>query len=1153
MDAPPAPIAKETVLDERAVDDDLDRARYALEHGYGGFGFVPPEAWAEMDHSLASLRDKKATSADLCDRIADALWSLPDAHLSARRPIDGGQEKCGTRARAAKRTASVGPSLLADEDRPWAVDVVSVGHATFGILTIHHFPPKEDPAWAHFDESARSLLDVDGYVVDLRGNDGGDDARGFELASILVDAPVHGGELRTHRRNTPEAITLVLNTTEASARQNDGSFAPFLLDRIHALEADRDLAARTGGQDWKVEEVPQVVAPPGPNAFQGPVAILVDAACASSCESTLEGLRQNPRAKVFGERTAGYIHFGNVGTMVLPKSGIILRVPTKFDEYPGGKLYDKVGFEPDVAVSGGHDALDAGMTWEMSKTGGAKIETPNRWTMPLDARHGEEERLAGLGLKVPSGGPILEHPFAAPFTRRSFVVPPRWLTRHTARRVYAPALLADLDALEGVVRIAYGGFDSAKDHGFDWEAWFTSFRTRLTKAGDAWLPTKVAFDSIGDLESAQLDNHTTIPLGVLFGGASRTWVLSEVAQVPCVAVRDVAGHETPISLKDRGEMIKDARRFDGKELAQGQYIVRPSNAVDPKEVHCGDHWIAVHRAGEPDEPTARKNELELSGAETDRPTLRHLRDDLVYLRLPTFSKANGEIVTRERASWEKPTHVEKAMLVDLRGNDGGDAAFHALDGWIPAKDLEAAKPFNRRKGTSCLYPALRFEYAAFSSLGIKTPTDTLRTGLQSGLDDLFTPDDPACPATFVDETGTRVYRDRRPRASRPKGTPQFFVVVDDGCGSDCELMASTLEKLYDTMVIGVNTLRRSASSTTWLFGATEHAIALPHRARHIRHLRRRALVRRPRARRRRALGRRGCVEQERPPRARRSADGRQVGCSRAFARTAGSFGDRDQGRDGRCHGAALPQHFLYFFADPQRHRSLRPGMRGAVRAMVSGDRRGAFFRAAPAFLRFFEGRPNACEQRRVERCPRFVFERSGERVVLGRVVHAVVVRHRTEPVPGPARWRCRRGTHTCRRRAPCRPSNRRRRDPPRRPMHRRTPSPRPRCAEPGSAPPSPMSHRQAHRRELPKGCRSSPSTCRRARRGRLRARRTQEAFGRCKARRARESHETTDHFEPARCCTSCRPSARRAVDSPSHAWRRRSGTSPPRLVFAPRH
>jgi len=38
------------------------------------------------------------------------------------------------------------------------------------------------------------------------------------------------------------------------------------------------------------------------------------------------------------------------------------------------------------------------------------------------------------------------------------------------------------------------------------------------------------------------------------------------------------------------------------------------------------------------------------------------------LRLPTFSKQNGEIILRERERWDRPNGREKALVVDLRGN-----------------------------------------------------------------------------------------------------------------------------------------------------------------------------------------------------------------------------------------------------------------------------------------------------------------------------------------------------------------------------------------------------------------------------------------------------------------------------------------------------
>jgi hypothetical protein len=49
----------------------------------------------------------------------------------------------------------------------------------------------------------------------------------------------------------------------------------------------------------------------------------------------------------------------------------------------------------------------------------------------------ENTRWSALGVKLPPGGIVLQHPYAAPYSNRSFVVPTSWYTefaRRPARR-----------------------------------------------------------------------------------------------------------------------------------------------------------------------------------------------------------------------------------------------------------------------------------------------------------------------------------------------------------------------------------------------------------------------------------------------------------------------------------------------------------------------------------------------------------------------------------------------------------------------------------------------------------------------------------------------------------------------------------------------
>jgi C-terminal processing protease CtpA/Prc len=214
-------------------------------------------------------------------------------------------------------------------------------------------------------------------IVDLRGNGGGDDSRGYDLARALTDAPPVDGALRMHERQTPETLTLWMNTVTAQ-RGDDGKLAPHVLARLTEAKTARDASLRAGAREWKVTENAARTVVLGPRAFHGPIAILVDAACASSCESSLVVLRVHPNARVFGERTAGFIHFGNVGRVTLPRSHVRVNIPTKYDEWPNGKLYDKVGFEPDVALAPGTDALEAAFDWIRDSSRGSARGDPRR-------------------------------------------------------------------------------------------------------------------------------------------------------------------------------------------------------------------------------------------------------------------------------------------------------------------------------------------------------------------------------------------------------------------------------------------------------------------------------------------------------------------------------------------------------------------------------------------------------------------------------------------------------------------------------------------------------------------------------------------------------------------------------------------------------
>jgi C-terminal processing protease CtpA/Prc len=85
----------------------------------------------------------------------------------------------------------------------------------------------------------------------------------------------------------------------------------------------------------------------------------MDGICGSSCESTINAFEWHSYVKMVGENTAGCVHFGNIGYILLPNSRIEVQIPTQYSEYFDHRFIEKVGISPDIKVPAGQDAYAA--------------------------------------------------------------------------------------------------------------------------------------------------------------------------------------------------------------------------------------------------------------------------------------------------------------------------------------------------------------------------------------------------------------------------------------------------------------------------------------------------------------------------------------------------------------------------------------------------------------------------------------------------------------------------------------------------------------------------------------------------------------------------------------------------------------------------
>ncbi|QLY26937.1 S41 family peptidase [Bdellovibrio sp. KM01] len=355
------------VLSAVDVEQDLHLLLCALESAYPAKWIMRPEQWAEVLQKIKAVQLGASVYNDVFGSVlADILWQIPDGHLAVK--LDG--QILGKEFHRQTRQPTTGRNLNDSTScTAWKIEQRRTAKGTVSILAISHFPPASDSQWLGFSEAVCRTLDSSAVIVDLRGNRGGDDAKGFELASILLGRELEMDWVREVACETAESLALQINTYELIIWNNYDSkdrVAPVELTKhLESLKSKASVLAINPLGDGKVV-VEQIVGDASETslAFNKKIFVLVDAVTASSGEWTALYLKRHPNTVIVGENTHGMIHFGNSGSLYLPQSGLSITLCMKINELMDGRFFEKTGISPDIHVSNkdslGH-VLDLGV------------------------------------------------------------------------------------------------------------------------------------------------------------------------------------------------------------------------------------------------------------------------------------------------------------------------------------------------------------------------------------------------------------------------------------------------------------------------------------------------------------------------------------------------------------------------------------------------------------------------------------------------------------------------------------------------------------------------------------------------------------------------------------------------------------------------
>ncbi|HKA91266.1 MAG TPA: S41 family peptidase, partial [Haliangiales bacterium] len=232
--------------------------------------------------------------------------AAPPVRRLGREPLDGVAGEIAVAAETRPRPGGTPPPFAMEAD----------GRAI--VFLARSLDVAREAAAHRMEEIARRVRDgARGLVVDLRGDGGGTEQIAVIIASALSPRVVVGGSRRVR-----------------------------LSARARAARPEwRDLAEDTARPGWSAD-LP--LATTGGGMDPGPIAVLIDAGCRSSCEQLALLLRAGG-ARLFGETTGG--SSGAPIEVHLPQSGAWVEIPAWALVDPSGDPVEGHGVVPDEAVA----------------------------------------------------------------------------------------------------------------------------------------------------------------------------------------------------------------------------------------------------------------------------------------------------------------------------------------------------------------------------------------------------------------------------------------------------------------------------------------------------------------------------------------------------------------------------------------------------------------------------------------------------------------------------------------------------------------------------------------------------------------------------------------------------------------------------------
>lgn len=246
----------------------------------------------------------------MAEKIDRVLLKIRDGHLKAYLPsLCNKSSFFGTLSssrRKKRKHGSVGKNRN-KRSLPWLIETHTVAQKKVLVVAITHFPPFSSSQWDGFTKAIEeNIEDAQAVIVDLRGNGGGADRAGGELAKYLYGHYFFSHPVKAiYRRNTAEAMAISSNNFRKKiiSYKKKGENNDIMKKEYEHMLNEAAL------QEEKKEVLFQFSVSRFPTRkdvyYKRPILVLIDAECGSSGKNTVDFLENLPSMITIGENTWG--------------------------------------------------------------------------------------------------------------------------------------------------------------------------------------------------------------------------------------------------------------------------------------------------------------------------------------------------------------------------------------------------------------------------------------------------------------------------------------------------------------------------------------------------------------------------------------------------------------------------------------------------------------------------------------------------------------------------------------------------------------------------------------------------------------------------------------------------------------------------------